>query len=1204
MQETGATPSLPISVGNPQILNNVILIDLKPKPSLSTGAPEDQLQTAAKPAESVLIEFKEPVHDLENATPPGMGGRLPFDRLKGQIAASPTPDHEMSTASTADSAAQFIDANVKTGLLGPCAVASRRLALEICCGCARLTREFCNQGLDGTGIDYKRNKSKPLGPSVMLDLTTTHGQLIMETTLNSGRVAVITAAPPCGTASRAREIPIEVKRRKQGVPQPKPLRSNDFPEGIPGLTGLDAERVETANLLYKWIAGFLLKAHSQGVLIVVENPRNSIMWRTKWFVELAQAQGMLAVIFQACMHGGKRDKVTKLLCNFASLTRLGVMCDASHKHEPWGSKWDPLQKRWVFDTEKEAEYPVELCKAIASAVADELAMRGQPLAQHATQADRVKLQESDHLAKTVAWKQARGIKAPALIAEFASVLKVRISEADLNQLVPGWKQGSKLTRCTVQLLLHKNPQLCHTLPAESKLLDSRPEVPLDSQGGGGQGHDWLELVGAASSDLFLFVKFGVYRTPEEFMEQAKMLTHPFDQNYALDADSLKACFDILTKGKLEVMRHRLSQLKKYTDLAASLKADEAVVKSSMEPNVRKVVDKKQILLFKAMLEDAGYEDQDLIKDLMEGFPLTGTLNYCPEFPPMLRPASIDQQELLSTAKWARHSLEGKAKSRPRATTDEESLIAKAIADITAEEVDPAKGWAIGPYSAQQLDDKYGIDSWVPSRRFGIRQSNKVRAVDDFSEFLVNASCSPTFKIDLGGVDELLGIAKAMLSAVSDDRTVSFNMPDGTKLHGVLHPSWTLEDARDLLGRCLDLQDAYKQLARKPSDSRFSIIAVFDEDAGTFVYYEAVALPFGACASVFGFNRMARALRKILSRLFSLVLTNFFDDFPQLELRQLQRSALLTAEGVLKTLGWSVSQKAGKRLDFDGEFTALGVIVDLRQAKHGKLVVKNKPSRIESLRVQVDEILAANSLSPVVAASLKGKFVYSSAQVFGRVGIVAVQALGQRERKGGGPSTLTESLAAVLSWMINFLQCSAPREINIADNVPPVILFTDGACEGELRDTVTSGAIIYDPLSQACEMIGFHVPDGFVKCWKSTGISQVIGQAEIFPVLVAKLTWANMIANRKLIIFVDNDSAKEALVRGYSPSVASFNLLITNAEVDVETRCLAWYTRVPSKSNPADDPSRMEFDRPRKFFGAKLVESVFPKNRMEDKGQVS
>ena len=302
-------------MGNSPILNNVILIDLKPKPSLSTGAPEDQSQTTAKPAANVLIEFKEQMHDLDNAIPPGMAA-VP----EGQTAASPTPDHEMSTASSADSAAQSIDTSVKTGLIGPCVVASRRLALEICGGCARLTREFCNQGLDGTGIDYKRNKSKPVGPSVMLDLTTTHGQLIMETTLNSGRVAVITAAPPCGTASRAREIPIGVKRRKQGVPQPKPLRTNEFPEGIPGLTGLDAERVETANLLYKWIAGFLLKAHSRCVLIVVENPRNSIMWRTKWFVELAQAQGMLAVIFQACMHGGKRDKVTKLLCNFASLT--------------------------------------------------------------------------------------------------------------------------------------------------------------------------------------------------------------------------------------------------------------------------------------------------------------------------------------------------------------------------------------------------------------------------------------------------------------------------------------------------------------------------------------------------------------------------------------------------------------------------------------------------------------------------------------------------------------------------------------------------------------------------------------------------------------------------------------------------------------------------------------------------------------------
>eukprot|EP00969_Alexandrium_andersonii_P062475 2752029-Alexandrium_andersonii.AAC.1 len=52
--------------------------------------------------------------------------------------------------------------------------------------------------------------------------------------------------------------------------------------------------------------------------------------------------------------------------------------------------------------------------------------------------------------------------------------------------------------------------------------------------------------------------------------------------------------------------------------------------------------------------------------------------------------------------------------------------------------------------------------WVPARRFGVRQGGKVRVVDDCSEFLVNAAVETTEKIDLGGVDELLCLAKAWL----------------------------------------------------------------------------------------------------------------------------------------------------------------------------------------------------------------------------------------------------------------------------------------------------------------------------------------------------------------------------------------------------------------------------------------------------------
>ena len=63
------------------------------------------------------------------------------------------------------------------------------------------------------------------------------------------------------------------------------------------------------------------------------------------------------------------------------------------------------------------------------------------------------------------------------------------------------------------------------------------------------------------------------------------------------------------------------------------------------------------------------------------------------------------------------------------------------------------------------------------------------------------------------------------------------------------------------------------------------------------------------------NRAARAIRVILSKVFKLVVTNFFDDFCQLELGSLRQSAWTTAETVMNLLGWSISAGDDKRRPF-------------------------------------------------------------------------------------------------------------------------------------------------------------------------------------------------------------------------------------------------------------------------------------------------
>ena len=91
-----------------------------------------------------------------------------------------------------------------------------------------------------------------------------------------------------------------------------------------------------------------------------------------------------------------------------------------------------------------------------------------------------------------------------------------------------------------------------------------------------------------------------------------------------------------------------------------------------------------------------------------------------------------------------------------------------------------------------------------------------------------------------------------------------------------------------------------------------------------------------------------------------------------------------------------------------------------------------------------------------------------------------------------------------------------------------------------------------------------------------GKRQVISQTELFPVLVAKETWHSTLAGRSVLWFLDNESAKMAIIRNFSAVIDNFVLLQTNAQLDVQSQMRNWYSRVPSKSNPSDAASRLEF----------------------------
>ena len=169
--------------------------------------------------------------------------------------------------------------NIPASIIEPAVGAdlARPFALEICASSARLTAALLEAGFEAKGIDYAGNKDVPVAPVVLLDLTSTDGQHRPAQLVRHPRLAYVHFAPPCGTASRARE------RRIPGLAGggPAPLRSTQFPLGLPNLEAdmpRAFRRVMTANVIYELVSRLAAELIARKVPWTIENPEESLFW--------------------------------------------------------------------------------------------------------------------------------------------------------------------------------------------------------------------------------------------------------------------------------------------------------------------------------------------------------------------------------------------------------------------------------------------------------------------------------------------------------------------------------------------------------------------------------------------------------------------------------------------------------------------------------------------------------------------------------------------------------------------------------------------------------------------------------------------------------------------------------------------------------------------------------------------------------------
>ena len=446
--------------------------------------------------------------------------------------------------------------------------------LELCAGSAKLSAAVRSTGIPVVPIDHKHNRHATRCKVVELDLSLPHAWNQLLFLLDNYTVLACHIAPPCGTCSRARGIPMA-----DGTPGPQPLRSEEKPLGITGLTYKDQMRVDGANSLYDVLGRFVEELHSRGVPWSIENPTNSLMWSLHYFL-FAVVHGEW-INCHACAFGSSRKKLTTFLVSDAGLYKsLEKYCPGNHDHEPWG--FDPVAA--TFNTAKEAEYPDGMCRTFADIVQSIVTQKG--------------LIVDDFMSKSPArapQAQKRGRRIPQIVSEFL------------------WTKTMLLA--SVPAIDHKKCLLhdCGDIPAGSKLLRTEADK-------------------GKSGDLTLCV-FGGYRSMQQFVETSRQLWHPYDELKNLPDSMIKSLFWYITTAPADITKHRMERLNRLKLLCQQLQPLETQLHEQMNNSIASVLQGKNILLMRQVAEEIGWPDMGVFEEMTQGFRLTGNFGACGIFNP-------------------------------------------------------------------------------------------------------------------------------------------------------------------------------------------------------------------------------------------------------------------------------------------------------------------------------------------------------------------------------------------------------------------------------------------------------------------------------------------------------------------------------------------------------------------------------------------
>ena len=358
----------------------------------------------------------------------------------------------------------------------------------------------------------------------------------------------------------------------------------------------------------------------------------------------------------------------------------------------------------------------------------------------------------------------------------------------------------------------------------------------------------------------------------------------------------------------------------------------------------------------------------------------------------------------------------------------------------------------------------------------------------------------------------------------------------------------------------DFSKAFRACPVSPSHHPWASIRVRYPDG--FRFFTQLAMPFGAVAAVYAWDRLGAAARAIILHVLYIFMCRYVDDLFGCDYALLAETTRRYLLSLFSLLGLRLEKS--KTPHPSHSQSLLGVVADV--------------SLVDSLRVSFDQDKVMSWLSLIAAlihdpsggsigtASLAGKLSNACWTVGGprlRSRLLSLFRVSQKGIDGVDMSSLMADIDFIRTFVSD--TCNE-RRYRLAPPVDdPVVVFTDATGKGG-----AGAVLILKELQDAHCAVG-HVPES-LRQRPTVRKTQVTPYKLLVP-LAATLTWPSLMTAKVVIFYLDNDAAQGILFKGSSTSPDLNCIAGDTWDVLHSLGIEPFFKRVPSALNCSDPLSR-------------------------------